>query len=68
MGQQGARAWLFIGFVLGFGSIIASIWILFAAYVVSDQTGVTYPGVGLFFQNALIFSGFVSFALSVNCE
>ena len=56
MGQTGARAWLFIGFVLGFGSMIASVWILFAAYVVSNSP-VTYPGVGLFFQNALIFSG-----------
>ncbi|EMP32262.1 Transmembrane protein 50B [Chelonia mydas] len=30
---SGARIWLFIGFMLMFGSLIASMWILFGAYV-----------------------------------
>ncbi|XP_013785834.2 transmembrane protein 50A-like, partial [Limulus polyphemus] len=34
IGQQGARVWLFLGFVLGFGSLIAASWILFGAYVI----------------------------------
>lgn len=33
MGPRGARLWLFFGFVIGFGSLIASCWILFANYV-----------------------------------
>lgn len=56
LGQTGARLWLFIGFVLGFASIIAAIWILFAAYVIPGKDP-AYPGVGLFLQNILIFAG-----------
>lgn len=33
----GARLWLFIGFMMMFGSLIASIWILFGAYVVPSE-------------------------------
>ncbi|EPY77544.1 transmembrane protein 50A isoform 4 [Camelus ferus] len=33
LGQTGARIWLFIGFMLAFGSLIASMWILFGGYV-----------------------------------
>ncbi|KAL7983583.1 hypothetical protein Chor_000459 [Crotalus horridus] len=33
LGRTGARVWLFIGFMLMFASLIASIWILFGAYV-----------------------------------
>ena len=56
MGQSGARIWLFIGFVFGFGAMIASVWIFFAGYVAAP-TEFMYPGVALFFQNLLIFSG-----------
>jgi hypothetical protein len=56
MGQSGAQIWLFIGFVFGFGSIIGSIWIFFAAFVAAGPT-YFYPGVALFLQNLLIFSG-----------
>ena len=58
MGQTGARIWLFLGFVFGFGAMIASVWILFAAYIVGDAKFM-YPGFGLFFQNLFIFSGSV---------
>ncbi|MEQ2162487.1 hypothetical protein GOODEAATRI_020251 [Goodea atripinnis] len=34
LGQTGARVWLFIGFMLAFGSLIASMWILFGGFVV----------------------------------
>lgn len=54
-GDYTVHIWLFIGFVLGFGSLIASLWILFGAYVV---TGVNIlPGLGIFFQNLFIFLG-----------
>jgi len=56
MGTKGARLWLLGGFVLGFGALIASIWIMFAAYVVPDATNI-WPGVFLFLQNFLIFVG-----------
>uniref|UniRef100_A0AAY5EKG9 Transmembrane protein 50A n=1 Tax=Electrophorus electricus TaxID=8005 RepID=A0AAY5EKG9_ELEEL len=58
MGQTGARVWLFIGFMLAFGSLIASMWILFGGFVVPAKPAV-YPGIAVFFQNAFIFFGYV---------
>lgn len=69
MGQTGARVWLFIGFLLGFGALIGASWILFGFYVVNNKdmyrniTITTAPddykpewaGVAIFLQNALIF-------------
>jgi len=68
LGQTGARIWLLIGFLLAFGSLIASMWILFGIYVVQPvpHTDVTTtispqpskdvaPGVSVFLQNAFIF-------------
>ncbi|KAM9213930.1 transmembrane protein 50A isoform 2-T3 [Leptosomus discolor] len=37
LGQTGARIWLFIGFMMAFGSLIASMWILFGGYVVKGR-------------------------------
>ncbi|XP_032156769.1 transmembrane protein 50A isoform X2 [Sapajus apella] len=56
LGQTGARIWLFIGFMLAFGSLIASMWILFGGYVAKEKV-VVYPGIAVFFQNAFIFFG-----------
>ncbi|XP_054712544.1 transmembrane protein 50A-like [Uloborus diversus] len=60
LGQRGARVWLFLGFVLGFGSLIASCWILFGVYVIpmKDPQG---PGVAVFLQNIFIFLGALVF-------
>ncbi|KAF5283300.1 hypothetical protein FQR65_LT13979 [Abscondita terminalis] len=55
LGPRGSRIWLFLGFVLGFASVIASCWILFANFVGTTETISHWPGVGLFLQNALIF-------------
>ncbi|XP_030284180.1 transmembrane protein 50B-like [Sparus aurata] len=52
-GRTGARLWLFIGFMMMFGSLIASIWILFGGYVVPKKE--VAPGLAVFFQNAFIF-------------
>ncbi|XP_016144336.1 transmembrane protein 50A-like [Sinocyclocheilus grahami] len=58
LGQTGARIWLFIGFMLAFGSLIASMWILFGGFVVTDHKELSvYPGIAVFFQNAFIFFG-----------
>ncbi|XP_071955610.1 transmembrane protein 50A-like isoform X1 [Antedon mediterranea] len=37
LGQTGARIWLFIGFMLAFGSLIGSCWILFGGYVTNKH-------------------------------
>lgn len=60
LGQRGARVWLFIGFVFGFGSLIASCWILFGAYVIPNKDP-QWPGVAVFLQNAFIFLGALVF-------
>ncbi|KAM6986656.1 transmembrane protein 50B [Aplochiton taeniatus] len=53
LGRTGARLWLFLGFMMMFGSLIASIWILFGAYVMPKKE--VAPGLAVFFQNAFIF-------------
>uniref|UniRef100_A0A1B6KPN3 Transmembrane protein 50A n=1 Tax=Graphocephala atropunctata TaxID=36148 RepID=A0A1B6KPN3_9HEMI len=57
MGPRGARAWLFIGFVLGFAAVIASCWILFADFVTASSNKPFWAGTGLFLQNLFIFGG-----------
>ncbi|MED6238228.1 hypothetical protein ATANTOWER_013523, partial [Ataeniobius toweri] len=52
-GRTGARLWLFVGFMMMFGSFIGSVWILFGAYVVPKKD--VAPGLAVFFQNAFIF-------------
>jgi len=54
LGTRGARLWLLLGFVVGFGSLIASIWILFGDFVV-NQSANQWRGAALFLQNFLIF-------------
>ncbi|XP_060529550.1 transmembrane protein 50B [Cylas formicarius] len=51
LGTRGARIWIFVGFVMGFASVIGSCAILFTKYINEDPH---YPGVALFLQNALI--------------
>lgn len=50
MGENGAKLWLFIGFVLGFASLIASVWILIADLKDELTTG----GVQFLLQNIFI--------------
>jgi len=54
LGQTGARIWLLIGFLFGFGGLIGACWVLFGSYVASDKDD-TWPGVAVFLQNAFIF-------------
>jgi len=56
-GPRSARLWLFTGLVIGFASLIAAGWILFAGYAVFDPSrhaGSLY-GVAVFLQNLFIF-------------
>uniref|UniRef100_A0A3Q2CRZ5 Transmembrane protein 50B n=1 Tax=Cyprinodon variegatus TaxID=28743 RepID=A0A3Q2CRZ5_CYPVA len=50
-GRTGARLWLFIGFMMMFGSFIASVWILFGAYVVPSQFLVLVSKCSCFYQS-----------------
>lgn len=61
LGQTGARVWLFFGFLLGFGALIAASWILFGIYVVNNTDKDNWPGIAVFLQNALIFFGSLIF-------
>lgn len=49
------RVWLFIGFVLGFSSIIAATWIMIADFSIIDEKASRWPGVALLLQNLFIF-------------
>lgn len=40
MGPRGARVWLFLGFVMGFASVIAACWILFADFVAAGRKNI----------------------------
>jgi len=50
MGPRGARLWLFVGFVVGFASLIASGWIVLGGYGVKSYL------VAVFLQNLFIFA------------
>lgn len=54
-GPQGARVWLFAGFVMGFAAVIASFWILFSGFI-SVKGEPVWPGFELLFQNVFIFA------------
>merc|ERR1711934_681208 len=71
LGAVGARIWLLVGFLGAFGAVIASLCVLFAAYVAhppvvpDDKMGYcptrVYPGLAIFLQNFFIFLGSVAF-------
>lgn len=54
MGQTGARLWILVGFLLGFGGLIGGCYVLFGGYVVPNEPD-AWPGVAVFLQNSLIF-------------
>jgi len=45
------RAWLFLSFVLNFGAITASIWLLVAKFHTDDQ----WPGIAMVLQSVILF-------------
>lgn len=50
-GSSGIKIWLFTGFVLGFASVIASVWLMISEFTVSSKTT---QGVGIVLQNFFI--------------
>jgi len=60
MGVGGARLWLFVGFLMGFGALFGAFYILIGEYLVGHEGQSfapqhNYPGVAIFMQNILIF-------------
>ena len=54
LGQTGARFWILLGFLMGFGGLIGGCYVLFGEYVARDVDD-SWPGVAVFLQNAFIF-------------
>jgi len=57
LGRRGARAWLFVGFVLAFAGLIGSLWVFIQEFLVPGKLSpVVQPGLndkvlrGLFLQ------------------
>ncbi|XP_035788800.1 transmembrane protein 50B-like [Anopheles albimanus] len=55
LGGSGIKVFLFTGFVLGFTSIIAAIWIMVAEFAVNEARTDKYPGYALLIHNVFIF-------------
>ena len=55
LGESGIKVFLFVGFVLGFASIIAAIWIMIAEFAVNDDKTEKGPGYALLVHNIFIF-------------
>lgn len=60
LGVRGARVWFFMGFLLGFGSLMGASWILFGEYLIPNEANTfkprfNYPGFAIFLQNFFIF-------------
>jgi len=54
LGQTGAKAWLFIGFVIGFGALLGATWIVIVK-------GFESLALSMFLQNIFIFSSSMCF-------
>ncbi|XP_063702148.1 transmembrane protein 50A isoform X1 [Culicoides brevitarsis] len=50
LGENGAKIWLFLGFVLGFSAVIASVWVM----IVDLKDHVTTGGIQFLLQNIFI--------------
>ncbi|XP_055607116.1 transmembrane protein 50A [Uranotaenia lowii] len=55
LGESGIKVFLFIGFVLGFASIIAAIWIMIAEFATNGDKIEKGPGYALLVHNIFIF-------------
>lgn len=53
LGENGAKIWLFLGFVLGFSAVIASVWVM----IVDLKDHVSTGGIQFLLQNIFILAG-----------
>jgi len=72
-GGVAAKVWFFFGFLMGFGALLGSAWILFGEYVFPTEEAASvfnpdssYPGVAFFLQNLFIFASSVIFKFGRN--
>lgn len=49
-----SRTWLFLAYIVSFGSIMASVAVLMKDYALNDATTIVWPGVAGLFQVTLI--------------
>ena len=55
LGTKGARLWMMTAFFLSFASIVASLWIMFAEFVLVQGNIPNWPGLVIFFHSLFIF-------------
>jgi len=49
------KLWLFLSFIISFGAMAASFWIMAGIYMPPHNSGNQYPGIAIAVQNVLIF-------------
>lgn len=59
-----ARSWLFVSYVVSFGSIVGAVWVLLSDYALKEGTSTVWPGVAGIFQVALILGSALLFFVS----
>ena len=64
-----SRSWLFLAYIVSFGSIMASVAVLMKDYALNDAVTVVWPGVAGLFQVTLILaSGLLLFVSRTSAE
>ncbi|XP_017480593.1 PREDICTED: transmembrane protein 50A [Rhagoletis zephyria] len=66
-GAQIAKIWLLIGFVMGFASIVAAVWVMIDDFINNTKKD-NWPGVALLMQNVLILIGSLVYKFGRNEE
>lgn len=66
-GARIAKIWLLIGFVMGFASVIAAVWIMIDDFINNEKKD-NWPGVALLMQNLLILVGSLVYKFGRNEE
>lgn len=59
-----ARLWLFMAYVVSFGSVAGSVWVLLQAYALNPTAASAWPGVAGLFQVTLILGSALTFFVS----
>lgn len=66
-GARIAKIWLLIGFIMGFASVMAAVWIMIEDYI-NNKDKNNWPGVALLLQNVLILVGSLVYKFGRNEE